>query len=133
MSSYVLDNAAEQTGQRFASLEACYDRGTVRQLQEIAVAGGWSCLEVGAGNGSIARRLADLVAPDGHVLATDIDPRWIDAAHSNIELRRHDIVADELECDAFDLAHARLGLSHLPDRDRALRRMIDRSSPASGC
>jgi len=129
MSTYVLDNAAEQTGQRFASLEACYDPVTIRQLQAIGVAHGWSCLEVGAGNGSIARRLTELAAPDGYVVATDIDPRWIDAGHSNIELRRHDIAADELERDTFDLAHARLVLSHLPDRDRAMRRMIESLKP----
>jgi SAM-dependent methyltransferase len=129
MGTYVLDNAAEQTGQRFASLEACYDPVTTRQLQAIGVADGWSSLEVGAGNGSIARRLAELAAPDGHVVATDIDPRWIDAGHSNIELRRHDVAADELERDTFDLAHTRLVLSHLPDRDRALRRMIESLKP----
>jgi SAM-dependent methyltransferase len=129
MSTYVLDDAAEQTGQRFASLEACYDPVTTRQLQAIGVAAGWSCLEVGAGNGSIARWLADRAAPEGHVVATDINPRWIDAGHPNIELRRHDIVSEELERDTFDLAHARLVLSHLPDRDRALRRMIDSLKP----
>jgi SAM-dependent methyltransferase len=125
MSTYVLDNAAEQAGQRFASLEACYDPVTIRQLQAVGVADGWSCLEVGAGSGSIARRLAELAGPDGHVVATDIDPRWIDAGYSNIGVRRHDIVADELERNTFDLAHARLVLSHLPDRDRALGRMIE--------
>jgi hypothetical protein len=33
MGTYALDNAAEQTGQRFASLEACYDPVTTRQLR----------------------------------------------------------------------------------------------------
>jgi SAM-dependent methyltransferase len=129
MSTYVLDHAAEQTGQRFASLEACYDPVTIRQLQAIGVVDGWWCLEVGAGSGSIVRRLAELAGPDGHVVATDIDPRWIEAGHANIELRRHDIVAHELEHDTFDLAHARLVLSRVPDRDRALRRMIESLKP----
>jgi tRNA A58 N-methylase Trm61 len=85
MNTYVLANAAEQTGRRFASLEACYDPVTIRQLQAIGVADGWWCLEVGAGSGSIARRLAELAGPDGHVVTTDIDPRWIEAGHANIE------------------------------------------------
>ena len=129
MSTYVLDNAVEQTGQRFASIEACYDPVTIRQLEALGVADGWWCLEVGAGSGSIARRLAELAGPDGRVVATDIDPRWIGRGNSNFELRQHDIVAEELERDTFDLAHARLVLSHLPDRDRALGRMIESLKP----
>ena len=129
MSTYVLDNAAEQAAQRFASLEACYDPVTVRQLQEIGVSPGWSCLEVGGGGGSIARWLAEQVAPSGQVVVTDINPRWLDAAQPNIEVREHDIVSDELEWGAFDLAHERLVLIHLPERERALRRMIDSLKP----
>lgn len=34
MSSYVFDNAAAPTGQRFAGLQACYDQVTIRQLEQ---------------------------------------------------------------------------------------------------
>jgi len=129
MSTYVFDNADAQTSQRFAGLQASYDPVTIRQLQEIGVGAGWSCLEVGAGGGSIARWLARRVTPGGHVVATDIDPRWFESRYPNIEPRQHDIAADELERDAFDLAHERLVLIHLPERGRALRRMIDSLRP----
>jgi ubiquinone/menaquinone biosynthesis C-methylase UbiE len=75
MSGYVLDNAKEQAGERFASLESCLDVLTTRQLSEIGVAAGWSCLEVGGGGGSIARWLGDRVGPAGQVVVTDINPR----------------------------------------------------------
>jgi SAM-dependent methyltransferase len=129
ISSYILDNAATQTAQRFAGLEASYDPVTIRQLADIAVTAGWSCLEVGGGGGSIARFLAGQVSPDGHVVVTDIDPRWLRTGHPGIELRRHDITADELEPAAFDLVHERLVLIHLPERDQALSRMIEAVKP----
>lgn len=93
MTRYVLDNASEQTGQRFTSLETCFDPVSIGQLEQIGVAEGWSCLEVGGGGGSIARWLSRRVGPSGNVLVTDINPRWLDAGSSNIELRRHDITA----------------------------------------
>jgi SAM-dependent methyltransferase len=129
MAHYVLDNAAPEAEQRFASLESCYDSVTVRQLEEIGVARGWRCLEVGGGGGSIARWLADRAGPGGHVVVTDINPRWLDADRPNIDMRRHDIVADELEPNAFDLAHERLVLIHLPQHRQALGRMIAAVKP----
>ncbi len=44
-------------------------------------------------------------------------------------MRRNDIVADELEPGAFDLAHERLVLCHLRNRQRALERMIGALKP----
>ena len=81
------------------------------------------------GGGSIARWLADRTGPAGGVVVTDINPRWLDADRPNIEMRRHDIVADELEQGAFDLAHERLVLIHLPERRQALERMIGAVKP----
>ena len=129
MAEYVLDNTAAEAEQRFASLESCYDPVTIRQLEQIGVATGWRCLEVGGGGGSIARWFADRTGPSGGVVVTDINPRWLDAGRPNIEMRRHDIVADELEPDAFDLAHERLVLQHLPRRREALARMIAATTP----
>jgi hypothetical protein len=40
MSSYILENAAEQARARFSSLEACFDPVTIRHLEEIGVAPG---------------------------------------------------------------------------------------------
>jgi SAM-dependent methyltransferase len=129
VTTYVLDNASEHAALRFASLEACYDPVTTRQLEEIGVSVGWSCLEVGGGSGSIALWLAERVGAGGRVVVTDIDARWLDVEHRNIELREHDIATDELEWGAFDLVHERLVLIHLRERERALRRMIDALNP----
>jgi SAM-dependent methyltransferase len=122
---YVFDNSATQATARFSALAAVFDPGTECHLSATGVANGWKCLEVGGGGGSIASWLCDRVGPEGQVLATDLDPRFLEQlAHGNLEVRRHDIVTDPLPEVAFDLVHARLVLSHLPDRDKALGRMV---------
>jgi SAM-dependent methyltransferase len=88
----------------------------------VALLGSWG------GGGSITRWLAQRVGPTGHVLVTDIDPRFltelVTPTHLNIEVQRHDIVLDPLPEKMFDLIHARLVLVHLLERLRALERMV---------
>jgi SAM-dependent methyltransferase len=123
-SVYVLDNAAPASRLRFAGLPLLLDPGTSRHQAERGVGPGWQCLEVGAGGGSIARWLAERVGPGGHVLATDIDTRFLHDIHlPNIEIRRHDIAIDPLPEAEFDLVHARLVLGHVPQRELAIVRM----------
>jgi SAM-dependent methyltransferase len=127
---YLLDNATREAPIRFAALSAMFDPGTIRHLQECGVGRGWHCLEVGGGGGSIASWLADCVGPTGRVLATDIDPRFLEPLRfPNLEVQRHDIATDPLPEAAFDLVHARLVLMHLPERERALAGMISALKP----
>jgi hypothetical protein len=118
----MLQNAEPR--QRLAALEALLDPGTIRHLDALGTGEGWRCLEVGAGGGSIAAWLARRVGPDGYVLATDLDLRYLEAlAAPNLGVRRHDIAADELSEGAFDLVHARTVLEHVAGRETALDRM----------
>jgi SAM-dependent methyltransferase len=127
---YELSNDWKDAAQRLGLLEAVFDPGTIRHLDLIGVGEGWRCLEAGAGSGSIADWLSRRVGPSGHVLATDINTRWLDAlASPNLEVRRHDIVADALPERGFDLIHARALLCHLPGRDRALDGMLTALKP----
>ena len=60
--------------------------------------------------------------PAGIVLTTDIDTRHLETLRlPNVEVRRHDIVAEDLPEGAFDLAYARLVLEHLSDPDVGAR------------
>ena len=94
---YLLDNAAQQTGGRFSGLDAGLDQNTQAHLSALGIAAGWRCLEAGAGSGSIARWMAERVGAHGHVLATDIDTRWIQGnGLSQLEVQRHDVIADPL-------------------------------------
>jgi 16S rRNA A1518/A1519 N6-dimethyltransferase RsmA/KsgA/DIM1 with predicted DNA glycosylase/AP lyase activity len=52
-------------------------------------------LEVGAGYGTIARWLAERVAPTGSVIATDIDPRLLTDMPAGVDVHRLDIRHDD--------------------------------------
>ena len=118
---YALDNAAAEAGQRFGALEALFDGPTVGFLTRLGVSPGWSCWEVGAGSGSVARWLAGAVAPTGTVLATDLDLSQLrDQSIPGLTAKVHDVVRDETPQEAFDLVHARLVLVHLRERARVL-------------
>lgn len=124
MSDYVFDNAAAETEARFGALEALFDPVTIRQLEPFVFPGS-RCLEVGAGSGSIALWMSDRVGQEGHVVATDVNPRFLEGRGApNLEVRRHDIVRDPLEANAFDVAHTRLVLLHLPDRAQAIKKIV---------
>jgi SAM-dependent methyltransferase len=121
---YAFDNLAPEAQHRFAALEACFDPLTRAHLTARGVGAGWRCLEIGAGGGSIARWLGRRVGTEGYVLATDLDTRWTTAGGlAQVEVRRHDIVADPLPAQSFNLIHARLVLVHLPARDQVLERL----------
>ncbi len=114
---------AEEAG-RLRMIEQGSDPGTFRCLQRLGVGPDWSCLEVGAGAGSVAAWLGDRVGPDGRVVALDIDTRhlsWITAP--NITVRVHNIETDDLETDRYDLVHCRALLEHLHNLERAVNQM----------
>lgn len=131
--TYLLDNTRPETEHRFVNLERLYDPTSIRTLTAVGVTDGWRCLEVGAGGGSIARWLADLVGPTGHVTATDLDVRWVDTTgtrhRGNLDVVEHDLTRDPLPDTGYDLIHARLVLMHLPDRDRVLTGLVDSLRP----
>lgn len=119
--------ARDYEAQRLHNLQAALDPLTTRRLERVSVGPGWRCLEVGAGRGSIARWLAERVAPRGRVVATDIDLRLLDNLDGHrryVEVREHDIATGDLEENTFDLAHCRLVLAHVSDPARALERMV---------
>jgi SAM-dependent methyltransferase len=115
---------------RVREMESLSDPSTTRHLAGLGVGTGWRCLEVGAGGGSITRWLSELVGPGGLVITTDFDLRFLrDLVLPNVEVRRVDIVNDELEIAAFDLIHCRFVLCHLGDPEAVLRRMMSALRP----
>jgi SAM-dependent methyltransferase len=78
----------------------------------------------------IAEWLCKHVGPTGHVVATDLQTKFIEAINEpNLEVRKHDIAADDLEENFFDLAHTRAVLEHVPRRKEALQRIITSLKP----
>src|SRR5215469_8304189 len=125
MSEYTLPHDLTGERQRLQLMSELLDPVHRSHLERLGVRPGWRCLEVGCGNGSISQWLATRIAPGGHVVASDVDLRYLDQLYApDLEVRRLDIVRDNLEEDAYDLVTARAVLHHLPDREEAVRRMI---------
>ncbi|MBM9506539.1 methyltransferase domain-containing protein [Actinacidiphila acididurans] len=127
---YLLDNAQPEAGTRFDALGELFDPSTFRHVQDLGIAAGWRCWEVGAGGSSVVTWLAGRVGPTGRVLATDIDISWAaQAAGGVVEVLRHDVGREQPPEAGFDLVHARLVLVHVADRERALRAMAGALRP----
>jgi SAM-dependent methyltransferase len=122
---YVFDPGWDKETERLRTNEALWDPGTIARFDRIGVAAGWSCLEVGAGNGSAAGWLADRVGPGGRVVATDLEVdrlEWL-SGRPQTEVWRHDLRTEDLPADTFDLIHCRMVIQHLPDREAAVARL----------
>jgi SAM-dependent methyltransferase len=127
---YSLDSAWHAERDRLDSLTLLYDPGTLELCRLLGVAEGWRCLDVGAGTGSLATRLAQLVGPSGRVTALDIDTRFLEPlASERIDVVRGDLTTGPLKHGGFDLVHARLVLEHLPERQRVLDELVAAAAP----
>jgi SAM-dependent methyltransferase len=130
MAEYALPHDLKGERQRLELMSALLDPMERAVIERLGVKSGWRCLEFGAGNGSIARILAGIVAPDGQVVASDIDVRYMaDLKVAGLEVRRLDIMRDAIDERAYDFVVARALLHHLPARETALRRMIEAVKP----
>jgi SAM-dependent methyltransferase len=121
-----VDEGAEE--RRLRAVEALFDPVSRRVLRHLGVGAGWVCWEVGAGKGSLANWLAELVGAGGHVLATDLDIRGL-RPRPNLEVLRHDVVEDDRPDAGFDLIHARFLLEHLPEPDQVMHKLASALNP----
>jgi SAM-dependent methyltransferase len=127
---YVLPHEVAGEQQRLSLMSALLDPAEYAHIVRLGVRRGWRCLELGCGNGSIAQRLAERVAPDGHVVASDIDISYVaDVQVSCLEVRRIDVLQDVIEDGYYDLVVARALLHHLTSAGKALERMVGALKP----
>jgi SAM-dependent methyltransferase len=126
--AYTFDNHDPVAAKRLDLLSAILDGFTIARLSSLGDLTGRRCLELGAGNGSIAGWLADQAGPAGRVLATDINTGPI-PADRRYTVVRHDLTTDPLPNGPWDLIHARLVLGHLPGRHDILRRLAAALAP----
>jgi SAM-dependent methyltransferase len=128
--TYAFDNAWQHARQRLALLEQCFDPATFRRIESIGLSEGWTCLEAGAGGGSVVQWLCGKVRAAGHVVATDIDTRFLDQLHEpNLEVVKLDLTTGTLPQNTFDLVHTRMVLMHIPSREDILAKLVDALKP----
>lgn len=124
MPEYVLDHHQEGERQRLALMSQLLDPTHRRQIEALGIGDGARALEVGCGNGSISAWLAERTAPDGQVVALDLDLSLVEVRAPNLELRAGDIVAGPVEPAAFDLVTARAVLHHVSDAQAAIANLV---------
>jgi SAM-dependent methyltransferase len=127
---YPLGNEWKAARERLSQLEAIVDPWTIRNLEKLGVREGWHCLEVAGGGGSIAEWLSRQVGHEGHVVATDLEPRFLQTINApTLEVWRHDILREPLPEGRFDLVHARAVLTFLPQPAETIAKMTAALKP----
>ncbi|MFJ8159794.1 class I SAM-dependent methyltransferase [Streptomyces sp. NPDC096136] len=115
-------------GERIDFGALAYDDVTMARLRALGVGPGWSCLDVGAGTGTVSRRLLDEAGVAG-VLAVDRDVRFL-AARPGLEVVKADVTGPGFAAGRrFRLVHARFVLMHLPERERVVAALAERVEP----
>lgn len=89
--------------------EGILDPVTDTVFRIVGVAGGWRCLEVGFGAGSVTRMLSTMVGQQRSVVGADLDGRFFDLCRAdNVELVAGDVRQLPLAEGSFDLVHTRM-------------------------
>jgi hypothetical protein len=130
--SYAYDNRNPEAMAYHRALAELFDEHSMRMTEERLTLHGSGptslrCLDLAAGGGGYAVRLAERLDPHGLVVATDIRPEHI-PPRPRLRALRHDL-NDPLPEGPWHFIHARLILSHLPNRRTILHRMVDALEP----
>jgi SAM-dependent methyltransferase len=116
-------------GERIDYGALAYDDITLARLRSLGAGPGWHCLDVGAGTGTVARRLLT-EAGVASVLAVDRDVRFLaERPAPGLDVLEADITAPGAVPGRFRLVHARFVLMHLPGRDRLVATLAEHVAP----
>jgi SAM-dependent methyltransferase len=124
MSDYIFHkNAEDRELGRLRLIEFAVDSHTIALLEETGITAGWSCLELGAGAGSIVEWMGARVGSKGSVLAVDKKAaylrRFSSPPYSVIE---GDFLSVPIK-GKVDLLHARYVLIHNKRDDELLNKI----------
>jgi SAM-dependent methyltransferase len=132
--TYTIQGGARDAG-RLARQAGVMAAASEAFLARVGLGPGWSCLDVGCGSGQVTLHLARQAGPGGRAVGVDLDEDALEiargaAAQAGLPATfvRADAAAPP-ERGAFDLAYARLVLSHLADPMAAIRGMRDAVRP----
>jgi SAM-dependent methyltransferase len=116
--------------QRLDVLARVMAPATVALFDRVGIPNGATCVDVGCGGGHVTAELARRAGSRGWVVGIDADEPLLELAAgdlgrdgvTNVEFRCQD--ASEIDKSEFDLAYARLLLSHVSDPKRVLDAMV---------
>ncbi|MFF8375910.1 class I SAM-dependent methyltransferase [Streptomyces sp. NPDC015661] len=116
-------------GERIDLGALAYDDLTLTRLRALGAGPGWRCLDIGAGTGTVSRRLLREAEVAG-VLAVDRDVRFLaERPVPGLDVLQADITAPDFAPGRFDLVHARFVLMHLPEPERMVSALAGLVAP----
>lgn len=116
-------------GERIDFGAIAYDDFTMARLRAIGAGPGWRCLDVGAGTGTVSRRLLEEAGVES-VLAVDRDVRFLaEVSLPGLDVLEADVTAPDFVSGRFQLVHARFVLMHITERDRLIRTLAGLVAP----
>lgn len=124
--------------QRLRMQAAMWQDASETLLDRIGLAPGMSCLDVGAGPGSVMRLMGDRVGPDGAVTGIEIDGALGEQAVADLREKGgaafYLVQGDVLDMDdapgaPFDLTYCRLLLMHVQEPVLVLEKMLTWTKP----
>ena len=108
MYRYVLDHHLAGEKQRLALMSQLLDPIHRRHIESLRISRAARVLEVGCGSGSMSGWMAEHVAPDGQIVALDLDLSLVDDVRApGVEFRQGDIVKGPVDLGRFDFVTAR--------------------------
>jgi SAM-dependent methyltransferase len=125
----------ESAAYRLGILHDLYGPGTRRVLLESGLRAGMSVADLGCGVGMVTALLAELVGPEGRVVAIDSSGAQLAQARqrlnggTNIRFVKASATNTGLPPGLFDLVYCRFLLIHLPEPERALCEMFNLLKP----
>ncbi|GAB3715340.1 class I SAM-dependent methyltransferase [Nocardiopsis nanhaiensis] len=125
---YLLDSGTDLGEKQLTHLSALLDGLSGGFIETVAAREGQRCLDLGSGNGSMARWIAERTGPSGEVHAVDIDLTHLHAPDP-VRVHRHDVNEGLPESGPFDVIHTRLLLMHLKRRRDILAELVDALAP----
>ncbi len=96
-----------------------------RHIESLGIGRDARVLEVVCGNGSISAWMTEHVAPDGQIVAVDLDLSLVDDVHApGIEFRQGDIVTGPVDPGSFEFVTARAVLHHVANAKAATGNLV---------
>ncbi|MFF7364794.1 methyltransferase domain-containing protein [Streptomyces sp. NPDC008125] len=116
-------------GERIDFGALAYDDITLARLRALGAGPGWRCLDVGAGTGTVSRRLLGEAGVES-VLAVDRDVRFLgERPVPGLDLVEADITARGFVSGTYDLVHARFVLMHLAEHENLITALTELVAP----
>ncbi|MFD6420412.1 class I SAM-dependent methyltransferase [Streptomyces sp. NPDC060198] len=116
-------------GERIDFGALAYDDISLARLRALGAGPGWHCLDVGAGTGTVSRRLLGEAGVES-VLAVDRDVRFLgERPVPGLDLLEADITAPGSLSGRYDLVHARFVLMHLAEHESLITSLAGLVAP----